>query len=56
MNRYLYEMIRTRAHYTYRQSEGPAMAEDFAHAGLSPIERMTRPFETLCIGNPCNPR
>lgn len=48
MNRTLYDTVRTRAHRAHRQSPLPPMAEDFAHAGLTPAERITRRFEALC--------
>lgn len=48
MNQALYNTVRTHAHRAHRQPPLPPMAEDFAHAGLTPAERMTRRFEALC--------
>lgn len=48
MNQTLYEIIRTRSHHIHRISTLPAIAEDYARAGLSAKERMTRRFEMLC--------
>lgn len=48
MNEALYQMIRNRNHHTCRQAPVAPLAEEYARAALSPIERMTRRFETLC--------